>query len=232
MKAPLVFGLAAALLALSWVWVAGTEWSGRRSLAAVAHIPDAAGRAAPASPSLPDVKRLLGAVPGNATTGSVFHSTTIDRYMERLQQQRKADEEARRKAEAEAEARRKAEAEEEARRQAKAAAAALAAAAHTAAGDAAKPVVKEPPPKPVYAVTYNGLVTTADRQEVGIIGIAISGPREKRISLAVAPGDACLNAVVTALTRESVTIRLKKGEEVLLKAGETQRFEDPLLHGH
>jgi hypothetical protein len=215
LKAPLVLAIALALLVLSWIWVAGTEWSGRRRLAAAVHVPGTSTKAHPVPPALPEVNRLL-AVKAVAPTGSVFHSVTIDRFIERRETQRKAEEAARLKAEKEAEALRKARA---------------AAAAKVPVPGA--PAVREPPPKRFYALTYNGLVTTPDRQEVGIIGIlppGAAGKPGKPQSAMVSAGDPCLDATVTQLTRSNATLQLKMGTTVVLEAGKPERVEEPLLH--
>jgi sRNA-binding protein len=222
LKAPLVFAIVAVLLGLAWIWVATTEWSGQRQATEAARRPGAVTQTTPPAPSLPTVNRLL-AMSATSATGNVFHAVTIDRFIERRAAQRKAEEEARRKAEAEAEALRKAKAA--------AAAAAEALRATTQGGAAAKPAVQGPPPKRYYAVTYHGLVTTPERQEVGIIGIMPPGtPPPKRLSVTVATGDACLGATVTQVSRDSVTIELKSGATVVLEAGKAERIEEPLLN--
>lgn len=242
-KAPVVFGLVAALLVLAWIWVAGTEWNGRRQLATAAQVPSAS-KTPPNVPALPNVNRLLALGASEAVTGNVFHSVTIDRFIERREAQRKAEEAARLKAaeearlKAEEEARIKAAMEAEAQRKAKAAADAAAAAAAAAAqhpatgvaGTAATPAVPVPPPKRYYALTYQGLVTTADRQTVGIVGVVKPDNPAARLSATAANGEACLDATVTQLTRTNLTIQLKSGPLVVLEVGKPASIEESLIH--
>lgn len=200
--------LAAAVLAVATGWWGVTEALGRR-----------AGREAGAGPiqagAPPTESRhllppgLLEQTGGTTIPSNLFHSPVIDQHLALRAAQRTRGEAEKARREAEAAAR------------APATPAARPAAPDAGGGGAPKPA----PPAPVMIeVGFQGVVRTADGQVVGLVTVTPPG-----LVMTCAAGEPCLGAVVEAVSRDALRLRLGDGKECTVASGASVRIEEDRL---